>query len=181
MTRKISVNLTKKGLRHVRAQIRNMQKDLREASRTINMEVATECADKMLARHDEFIDTLEPDPYSHSVITKVDNLRNKSIAKISGPSVIYDEFGTGDVGDRNFHPEHDKFGMNEYSSGDYVSTHIDENGHYWDFDDFKKIRGVPAGMFFYDTVNEMKLDGEAKKIAKKVVTETIDKSTGGDK
>lgn len=178
---KYSINktLTSKNLRSIRTQIRNLRKELKQSVATINSNVAKECADTMLEKHDSFIETLPPDPYIHSVMTKVDNMRNKSVARMFGPSVIYDEFGTGDVGDRNFHPQHDKFGMNEYSSGPYVSTHSDEQGHYWDFDNYKKIRGVPAGLFFYDTVNEMK-DGRAKDIAKKAINETVNKSIGGD-
>lgn len=176
MAHEIKITLSKDGIRNARKIISDLQKDIKSSEKTINNTIANTCADRMLSYHDSFIDTLEDDAYNHSAITKVIEKDSSSSAIIYGDQIIYDEFGTADVGARDSHPEHSKFGMNAYSSGPYVSTHQDDGGHYWKFNNFK-MYGVPAGKFFYNTLMDMK-DGEAKKIAKEIVNKTIEKRLG---
>ena len=179
MAYNIEFGLSKKGISNAKHMIKNLKKELNSSTQKINKNIADKCADKMLSYHDIFISALDEDAYNHSAMTRVIEKNKSAEAIIYGEQVIYDEFGTADTGARNAHPEHSKYGMNNYSSGPYVSTHQDDYGHYWIFNRHK-MYGVPAGKFFYNTLMDMK-NGEAKHIAKEVVDETLRKTLGGDK
>lgn len=179
MAYKIKLNITNENsIKNARQKIQNLIRDFKSLPNDINSSVAKECESRLLSYHDEFTDTLGPDPYSHSVMTRVINTKESSKAIIYGEQVIYDEFGTGDVGARSPHPEKGKYGLNDYSSGPYVSKHVDAEGHYWDFEGYT-LRGVPAGKFMYRTITEMQ-SGDSKKIASKLISERLKKNLGNE-
>lgn len=83
-----------------------------------------------------------------------------------GTGVIYEEFGTGDVGEANKHKiSPTEFGLKNYNTGatirDYftLSDKLREewginSGMYWSYEsngEYIFTQGIPAGMFVYDT------------------------------
>lgn len=177
MAYKIKLSLSKNSIDDTRATIKALRNEFIKLPSVINHSVAKECEEKMLSHHDNFIESLPKDPYPHYALTRMIDKKDSSIATIIGSQIIYDEFGTGDVGARSPHPEKSKYNLNDYSSGPYVSTHEDDNGHYWDFEGYR-LYGVPAGKFVYNTIVEMK-NGEAKKIAEKQIKNSLNKTLGG--
>lgn len=93
------------------------------------------------------------------------------IISLSGPNSIYDEFGIGEEGADDPHPQKSEFSfLNPYNSGPVVSTHISKNGrHYWFYNPMKGkpyfdsktgyTEGVPSGKQMFNTslyINEIK-------------------------
>ena len=81
-----------------------------------------------------------------------------------GQDVLYEEFGTGEVGkdsannDAEFNTERQTYGLKDYNTGEFVKNHINKNGrHYW----FHKgpgmmfdngyTEGIPAGKQVFNT------------------------------
>lgn len=75
---------------------------------------------------------------------------------VEGPSVIYDEFGTGTEGANSPHPLHDYYPLNAYNSGASIQTNRNGDKYwvYWadDIDRYVTSHGVPAGCFIYDSM-----------------------------
>lgn len=101
---------------------------------------------------------------------------------MSGPNAVYDEFGTGEKGAANPHPLKSNFGLNDYNSGPYVSTHINKKGkHYWFYRPMSRIEpryfkktgyteGTPSGKQMYNTLRYL------EKNANKIVKEELNNS-----
>lgn len=106
---------------------------------------------------------------------------------ISGAQAIYDEYGTGTIGENNPHPEKDKCSipLNAYNSGKTIRENsrttsnatlngIPLGGLYWTYKiQGKKIytQGRAAGMHVYKA--KMKIKQELKNIVKKRVGEFL--------
>ena len=103
---------------------------------------------------------------------------------MSGPNAIYDEFGTGEEGAAKPHPLKSNFGLNDYNSGPYVSTHINKKGkHYWFYRPMGRIEpryfkpngyteGTPAGKQMYNTLRY--LEKNANNIVKQEFNNALD-------
>lgn len=98
---------------------------------------------------------------------------------LSGPNSIYDEFGVGEEGANDPHPQKSEFSfLNPYNSGPVVSSHISKNGkHYWFYGPMRGkpyfdsktgyTEGVPSGKQMFNTslyVREIKDDIVKKKV-----------------
>lgn len=104
---------------------------------------------------------IQPHDVTFKVVRDSSN-RYRVIA--SGSRILYDEFGTGEIGKKNPHPEKSRYSLNDYNSGEYVSRNIDKYGrHYWFYNNFITY-GQPAGMFVYNSIRVMS-DGIAREIA----------------
>lgn len=106
---------------------------------------------------------------------------------ISGTQAIYDEFGTGTVGQHNPHPEKGNYDLNDYNSGETIRANtginitgdnvteatkqgIPLNGLYWTYKyNGKKIytQGRPAGMHVYKGHNKV------KQVMKKLIDDKV--------
>ena len=85
------------------------------------------------------------------------------IISLSGPNSVYDEFGIGEEGAADPHPQKSEFSyLNSYNSGPIVSTHINKSGrHYWFYGPMKGkpyfdsktgyTEGVPSGKQMFNT------------------------------
>lgn len=101
--------------------------------------------------------------------------------------VIYEEFGTGDVGANNGHPWKGDYGLNPYNSGPTIrstdklspetkSEHNISEGLYWTYkSDGEKVftQGIPAGKFMYNA--DLWLKDNYKKIVKQKVDDVLSK------
>ncbi len=87
-----------------------------------------------------------------------------------GPQVIYDEFGTGTLGERSAvisgseHPAAKRANIKPYNSGYWNSQLVDFGGHYWYYEGLKSY-GQPMGRFIFDSYQEY-ANGLAVKKAK---------------
>lgn len=112
---------------------------------------------------------------------------------IEGTQAIYDEYGTGTLGEHTPHPEKDSASipLNDYNSGSTIRENtginvagndvteatkqgIPLNGLYWTYEhEGKKIytQGRPAGMHVYKAKNRIK--AKMKEIIKKRVGELL--------
>lgn len=107
-------------------------------------------------------------------------------AFIRGSGVIYEEFGTGDVGASNGHPWKGDYGLNPYNSGETIRPADEQSsekygidsGLYWTYYDPVRHRmvatqGIPSGKFMYNA--DIWLRDNYKKIAKQKVDDILSK------
>lgn len=104
------------------------------------------------------------------VVKGITENRTKGYVALTGPSAVYDEFGTGEEGAANPHPMKNNTSrpLNPYNSGPYVSTHINSQGrHYWfyspmagknEYYDAKTgySEGIPSGKQIYNATKEVR-------------------------
>lgn len=105
---------------------------------------------------------------------------------LQGPSIIYDEFGTGNEGAANPHPLKENFGLNPYNSGPVVSNNINVYGHhYWfyrpglisepnyHFSPNGYTEGIPSGKQVYNTAQL--LQKEKNKVVNPILNRYLNK------
>lgn len=106
---------------------------------------------------------------------------------ISGTQAIYDEYGTGTIGERNPHAEKGISGLKPYNSGDTIRPNKRDTSNataqgipvgekYWTYKlNGKKIytQGRPAGMHVYKA--KMRIKRYIKRITQKRVKEWLSK------
>lgn len=117
----------------------------------------------------------------------VDNYTGKIQSKegagaiiMSGPNVIYDEFGTGEEGASQPHPLKNYYDLNPYNSGPFIFYNELAGRYQWRygpmagkpyFTNTGLTSGIPAGKMMYNTANDIrkiKNDIAAKKINKAI-------------
>lgn len=116
---------------------------------------------------------------------KVNENRKSGYVALTGPDVLYEEFGTGDVGANDGHPIKGDFPfLNPYNSGQYIRTN-DKGEHYWFYKgmiggsspyydpDTGYTRGIPSGKQMYKTSRWLRVE------AKKIIQEEMKKSLEG--
>lgn len=117
---------------------------------TVSSKIADTLIGEISTNYSTFVTSLGDDPQDRSDTSiKKQRLENgKYRVDISGNQVIYDEFGTGLMGLQHPHPEKNNYSLDPYLSGQTIK--YDKNGlPYWVFN-YKRTRGVPAGMFVYN-------------------------------
>lgn len=175
MVNNIDVVLSKKSLKSLKRTIRSLKKDIKSSKMTINNNIGNQYAKDVKLLHDYIVSGFPVDTFDHSASVDMKTLRTRTIVSISGPNVVYDEFGVGDIGASYEHPYHSELGMNPYSSGPYISTHEDSEGHYWDTP-YGQRYGWTSGRFVFDSVQIMK-NGKAKDIARVTINDIVKKVT----
>ena len=91
----------------------------------------------------------------------------------SGKDVIYEEFGTGEEGKSQPHPDKNKYSLNDYNSGPFVSKHINKYGrHYWYYKGYSE--GNPSGAEMYNTTRFLKTKG-IKDVLEKKASDVLSK------
>jgi hypothetical protein len=134
---------------------------IRVHSQDIGKRTAERLAEDIDTRYGEFIaehgrDGQQRTPYSVTSTRRNDGLYNVTI---TGPQVIYDEYGTGEMGLNNPHPNPGAYtggSIQPYLSGPTIK--VDKNGNfYWTFKNgskYYRTHGVPAGAFVYESLME---------------------------
>lgn len=137
----------------------------------------------------EISSSVSSSDYESSEPVQVFNKGKRKIRRvgISGSQAIYDEFGTGTVGQHNPHPEKGNYDLNDYNSGETIRANtginvtgdnvteatkqgIPLNGLYWTYKyNGKKIytQGRPAGMHVYKGHNKV------KQVMKKLIDDKV--------
>lgn len=143
--------------------INSLIKDLKKLSQNVKRlpdEVCREIAE--LGK--EFLD----DEYSQAqtdqtidvstINTNVLKVENGYQIQASGKDVLYEEFGTGEYGKASPHPEKEKYNLNDYNSGPFVSKNINKYGrHYWYHKGYSE--GNASGAEMYNTARFLKQKG----------------------
>lgn len=108
--------------------------------------------------------------------TRVEETMNGYKIVAEGKDVLYEEFGTGEVGKESDYDsvERVKYPLKDYNSGDFVKNHVNKAGrHYW-FHNGVYTEGIPAGKQFFDTRNYIITEG-IKKAHDKLVGDILSK------
>lgn len=154
-------------------QFQLLGKDLAVIDSRLNKVLAEELRDRIVDKYHEFINTdadkLQNRNDSMVFVAKEDDGRYG--VHVIGHEILYDEFGTGTLGEQNPHPRKNKYPLNPYNSGKMIEFDGDGNG-YWFFKG-EIDYGQPAGMFVYDALQE--LSREKRQIGKQILKETIRK------
>lgn len=168
MKRILKMQLSAQSINETINQLKVISQNLEQASNEITKEMV-EYTKERIQHHfdsrqnmDDFFDI------DYEVDGEVKGNKGRAFAK--GRSVIYGEFGTGDVGERSPHViKQTTFGLKDYNTGPSIQVNK-YGGHYW-FYNGDITSGIPAGMFVYKAMNDLKK--EKAKICKKNVRDAL--------
>lgn len=177
--KKINTKLSSQSIKETIRQLETIKKNLKDCEE----EITKELVDKGVSLVKENYANTQERPFDedYTVVSTIDGNKGKVIAQ--GSSVIYMEFGTGEIGKRG--PTHNKrkdFPLKDFNSGKMVKNLTYENGeHYWIYgatytkntdghwyEGGQETQGIPAGAQVYNASEKLK-NGDAINIAKKVV------------
>lgn len=171
MKRVLKTQLSAQSIRETINQLKVIEQNLKESANNITEEMV-EYTEQRIQHHFDTRQNIEEDFFDidYSVGKEING--NKGRAFAVGSSVIYAEFGTGEVGKKSSHElKPTSFGLNDYNTGEYVSRLTNDVGeHYWVYQG-KYTQGIPAGMFVYKAMNDLKK--EKINICKKNVRDAL--------
>ena len=157
-----------------------LYQDLKQAEKDIPKEIA----EKSLKFLEKEYQHLYRDPNIDSISTRTQETAQGYNIIASGSDVIYAEFGTGDKGASDPHPDKSKYSLNPYNYGSFILDVSDvknknmldilakngiTSGKFWSYRKGGQsylTQGVPAGKQMFNTFNYLKND-EISKIIKK--------------
>lgn len=177
MARKtINLVLSEYGVKDIIERIGNLEDNIKVSCEEMITELLEEGL-KMAIENDTYAPKTGNDDYSF----KSEYLgRNKGYIAMTGSDSVYVEFGTGDVGQNESHPLHNKVaGINPYNSGPTIR--LDDIGrHYWVYPPLANTGdyyfeggltyGIPAGCQMYNTLLDL------KKIAPNIANKHLNKA-----
>lgn len=132
------------------------------------------------------------DPNITDISTEYEKIDNGYKLTAKGKDVLYEEFGTGDKGEDDPHPDKSKFNLNDYNSGYFIMSVEDignqdlldflkeegiTSGKYWSYrknGERHFTQGVPSGKEMWNTRNEM-IKNIIPKAKKELGVELLDK------
>lgn len=162
--KKIKTTLSSRSISETIRQLETIKKNLKDCEEEITKELVDSTVGWI---NENYANTTDrPFDENYTVIPDVKGNKGKAISQ--GGSVIYMEFGTGEIGKKGeSHPKRDAFGLKDFNSGPIVSRHINSKGeHYW-FYNGEYTQGISAGLQVYRAAE--KLNKEKLTLAKKVV------------
>lgn len=132
------------------------------------------------------------DPNITDISTEYEKIDDGYKLIVKGKDVIYEEFGTGDRGEDDPHPDKSKYNLNDYNSGYFIMSVEDignqdlldflkeegiTSGKYWSYrknGERHFTQGVPSGKEMWNTRNEM-IKNIIPKATKELGVELLDK------
>lgn len=160
------MSLSKQSIQETINQLKVMQEQLNDSCEHI-VEDFVEAGKDYIQRNYESTNTdiINED---WRVDSEINGKNGKVFSK--GSSVIYMEFGTGDIGkNAEQNPKRYDFALNDFNSGKRIKT--DEAGnHYWIYN-HEIQRGIPAGCQVYKA--SQKLRQNAVSAAKEIVRDDL--------
>lgn len=162
--KKINTKLSSQSIKETIRQLNVVKKNLKDCGEEVVNELVNSTVQWMNENYSNTTD--RPFREDVEVISEIDGNKGKAVAR--GNSVIYMEFGTGEIGKKSqTHPKRNEFALNDFNSGAIVSKHINKRGeHYW-FYDGEYTQGISAGLQVYNAAERLKR--EKMTLAKKVV------------
>lgn len=171
-----TLKLTAYSITDMIERINTLQDDIKVACEDITSELV-DIGLKLAIENDNYsADTGNND---YSFVNDVDG--SKGYIAMVGKDSVYVEFGTGDVGERQPHPLHNKIpGINPYNSGPTIR--LDDMGHhYWVYPPMENASdyyfeggltyGIPTGAQMYNTLLELK--EQVPSVTKKHLSQAI--------
>lgn len=169
MNKSLTVNFDPQDISRLIAELEIIDKQFKKLPVDIAKEVAYDGLTKL-----DMLYAINTGHDTGDIHTRVEETMNGYKIVAEGKDVLYEEFGTGEVGKDNPHPDKAEYPLNDYNSGPIVSTHINKAGrHYW-FHDGVYTEGIPAGKQFFDTRNYIITEG-IKKAHDKLVGDILSK------
>lgn len=150
-------------------QIDNLIKSLNNLSKTLKKlptEITNEIGELGLEILNEKYSQRKQDENITDINTSIKTSENRCDILSQGKDVVYEEFGTGDKGKGNPHPDKSKYNLNDYNSGKYIrnanehsAKHGITSGKYWTYKKNGEVnytQGVPSGKEMFNTSKELK-------------------------
>ena len=171
MKTKKTISLSTKDLQSTIKSLQKLSSGLQDLQTTICKDVA-ELGKEYL--DDEYSQAQTDQTIDISTIsTSIEATKRGYSIFAKGSDVVYEEFGTGEEGHDNPHPDKNKYNLNDYNSGPFVSTHINKyNRHYWFYKGYSE--GNPSGAEMFNTVRFLKEKG-IKDVCKKKASDLLSK------
>lgn len=178
MNKNITTGLSVKELENLAKQMDNWAEKMDKASKKIVEDLANYGLEKMQEIYAEAQSKYEDTTPMDFSITGTETEKTVSM---SGPQALYDEFGTGTIGEQNPHPIKNEFGLNPYNSGPTIRRAgknvegIKEGDLYWTYKDdggtVHYTQGIPAQKEGYESLKAT--IKKAPEIVKKRMEETL--------
>ena len=121
MNRNIVTGLSTKELDELVRNLDNWADMMKKAGANIVKDLADYGLDRMMQIYSEAQGQYEDTTPMDFSITGSETEKTVSM---SGPQALYDEFGTGTIGEQNPHPIKNEFGLNPYNSGPLILIKI---------------------------------------------------------
>lgn len=150
-------------------QIGDLIKSLNTLSKTLEKmpnELVNELGVLGLEKLNEKYSQRKQDENITDINTSIKSSENRCDILSQGKDVIYEEFGTGDKGKDDPHPDKSKYNLNDYNSGKYIrnanehsAKHGITSGKYWTYKKNGEVnytQGVPSGKEMFETSNYLK-------------------------
>lgn len=180
MEKNIKISLSTKDLN-------NLIKDLKKLSisfKNLNAEVSKELAYQTASELEKNYNSISFESSDGKANIGVENNNNTYKVFARSKGVIYEEFGTGDIGMASPHPiSQSKFGLKDYNTGQTIREADEKSakngitsGMYWTYWDGNKLvytQGIPSGKFMFNTSEWLR--NNRKKIIQEKVDDVISK------
>lgn len=179
---RIRTKLNSSDLKDTIAKLKTLQKNLEKLEQELPKEIAERTSNKISDFYNQkgFVSAEAPK-------IGVEKTDKGYSAYISGKNVVYEEFGTGDVGFAKRHPLKDRYNLRDYNSGrtirstdnltkDFKVEHNIKDGLYWTYyEGSQKVytQGIAPGLFMYNTDTWLK--DNYKEIIKEKVDDVLSK------
>lgn len=178
MNRNIVTGLSNKELDALVKNLDNWAEMMKKASVNIVKDLSEYGLGRMQEIYAEAQAKYEDSSYMDFSITGSELEKTVSM---SGPQALYDEFGTGTIGEQNPHPIKNEFALNAYNSGPTIrkanenTPGIEPGELYWTYKDetgqLHYTQGIPAQMEGYTSLKDT--IKKAPSIIKKRMEETL--------
>lgn len=172
--KKININLSTNDIKKLIKNLESVQKGLKDCENEITKELVTKGVS--LVEQNYANTQNRPFDEDYTVVPQINGNKGKIISQ--GSSVIYMEFGTGEIGANSpQHKKRDKFTLKDFNTGKYMKKHEDKderpekNGQYYWFYKKQYTQGIPAGSQVYKAAEDLK--DLAPDIIRKVVDDKI--------
>lgn len=160
MSRKITIGLNQNEISNLISQLNNIASKLDKMAEKLTDDIAEIALNEMVQNYN----SSQYQPSDGMSFSKTGTAKDKKVSMI-GTQAIYNEFGTGTMGEQNPHPQKSDFALNDYNSGSTIRRNtknnsiasnlgIPANGLYWTFKDENGIthytQGIPAQKQVYN-------------------------------
>lgn len=188
---KINVNL--KDIGKVVTALEELQRDMKKASEDLPKLLAEEGKNYLDRQYAKSPNRNDPNINFSNIKTGIEKTEDGYKLYARGRDVLYEEFGTGDEGQKHQHPVKSKYNLNDYNSGPFIMDVIDvgnedmkdllaqngiTSGKFWKYrkgGQSHLTQGIPAGKEVWNTRNYLKSNKVVDKIVRKRGKEMYDK------
>lgn len=170
MNKSLHINFNANDINNAIAKLERLDTEIKNLPKKLIQEIAIDGLDYL----NSLYSATQFDENSGDINTSVKETSSGYAIIASGKDILYEEFGTGEIGKENPHPEKSEYPLNDYNSGNFVKSHVNKNGrHYW-FYKGKYYEGIPSGKQIFNTRNYI-LNNGIKKAHDRLVGDMLSK------